>query len=341
MSDPHQPAATLTVSRGSGAGKSFEIGAAAVTIGRHDQCDIQVQDTWMSRQHARIVWSGSGYVVEDLGSTNGTFVNGERVAGSRALKSGDILRLGEEVELVFHVSVPAALHEGPLPAGVAPDAASSAVPPQARAPRPKPERRRGRIWVLALLGLLLVVIAAGVAYYLLSDNVQGVADTPTAPGTLPEPTAETPAESPAPTPTAEPILAQADAVFVGPMTISSRGQNASAQGGEIEFTTSADGTALVSMSYSLIEGECTYVSGSSTTTVSGSSKSTLFFEEPVPITNGRFTVDSMGVRAKGTLTSPSEANGEITIEKEEMMTSPTYQTFVCQYGTWTWTASVK
>jgi len=167
-----------------------------------------------------------------------------------------------------------------------------------------------------------------------------VADTPTAPGTLPEPTAETPAESPAPTPTAEPILAQADAVFVGPMTISSRGRNASAQGGEIEFTTSADGTALVSLSYSLVGAECTYVSGSSTTTVSGGFTSMLFFES-IPITNGRFTIDSMGVRVKGTLTSPSEANGEITIEKEEMMTSPTYQKFICQYGTWTWTASVE
>ncbi len=334
MTDSNQPSAILTISRGPTAGKRFDIGAAPVTLGRHAQCDIQIEDRWMSRQHARIAWSGAGYVVEDLGSTNGTFVNGERVTGSRALKRGDIVRLGEEVELVFHVSVPAALHEEPSPAGMAPAAVSSAVPPQAQAPRPKPEGRGVRIWVLASLGLLLVLIAAGVTYYLLSDNAQEVADTP---GTR----EESPTTTPTSLPTAMPIMAQANATFTGPMTISSRGRNASAQGGEIEFQTSADGTALVSLSYSLVEGECTYVSGSSTTTVSGGFESTLFFEEPVRITNGRFTVDSMGVRAKGTLTSPSEANGEITIEKEEMMTSPTYQTFVCQYGTWTWTASVE
>jgi hypothetical protein len=125
------------------------------------------------------------------------------------------------------------------------------------------------------------------------------------------------------------------------MTISSRGENASAKGAEIEFTISADGAALVSMSYSLLEGKCTYASGSSSTTISGSSKSTLYFNEPVPIRNGKFVVDFMDIRAKGTLTSPSEAYGEITIDKEETMTSPSYQKFTCQYGTWTWTASVK
>jgi hypothetical protein len=196
---------------------------------------------------------------------------------------------------------------------------------------------------------LLILIAAGVAYVLLSDKGQTIADTPTEQAVLPEPTATstpippttTPEPPPTTTPVPPPAMAQANATFIGPMTISSRGTNASAEGGEIEFTTSADGSALVTMSYSLFEGKCTYTSGSSTTTVSGSSKSTLFFNEPVPIVNGKFAVDLMGVEAEGTLTSPSEAHGEVTIDKKETMTSPSYREFTCQYGTWTWTAGVK
>jgi len=184
------------------------------------------------------------------------------------------------------------------------------------------------------LGLLLVLVVGGGVYYLLTGKGQPAESTPIVQVVLPGSTPETEAASPTPMFT----TAQANATLVGPMTISSRGENASAEGGEIEFTTSADGTALVSMSYSFVEEECTYVSGSSTTTVTGGSQSTLFFVDPVPITNGRFSVDFMGVRAEGAFTSPSEASGEVTIDKEEMMTAPPYDKFVCEYGTWTWTA---
>ncbi|MGD8904750.1 MAG: FHA domain-containing protein [Anaerolineae bacterium] len=327
MADTRQAVASLTVSRGPGTGRQFDIDAAAATIGRQAQCDIQVEDTWMSRQHARIVWTGTAYVIEDLGSTNGTFVNGERIVGSRALKSGDRLQLGDQVELAFQVRGPAPLPEKPALSGMA------APPPKSRA----------RLWVPILAGLLLVLIAGGLIYYLLADNGPRGTETPTVQGALPEPTIATPTASPAPTPTPTPmsISAEANATFAGPMTISRSGDNAGADSGEIEFTTSADGTALVTMPYSLLGGECIYVSGSSTTTVSGSFKSTLYFDEPVPIEDGKFAFDLMGVRANGKLGSPTEAEGEITINKEETMAAPPYGKFVCQYGTWTWTASVK
>ena len=325
MTDSRQPAATLTMTRGPDPGSRFEIGAAPVTIGRQDQCDVQVKGTWVSRQHTRIAWSGTAYVVEDLGSTNGTYVNGQRVDGPRALKSGDLLQLGTKVELAFEASVAAPVHGEPIPA------------PEQSFPR----RKSTRVWAMALLGVLLILIAGGVAYVLLSDGEQRVADTPTEQAVLPEPTPTPTSVPPTPTTTPPAKIAQANATFTGPMTISSRGENASAEGAEIEFTTSADGGALVSMSYSLLEGKCSYTSGSSSTTITGSSKSTLFFNEPVPIKNGKFVIDFMGVRARGTLSSPSEAYGEATIDKEETMTSPSYQAFICQYGTWTWTASIK
>ncbi len=188
MTDLNRPTATLTISKGTGAGRRFDIGAAVVTIGRHDQCDIQVQDRWMSRRHARLVWSGSGYLIEDLGSTNGVFVNGERVAGSRVLKSGDILRLGEEVELAFHAHL--------LPAAGKPHHA--AVPSKAV---PFLQRRSTRVWGLALLGVLLIVLIGGGAYYLLAGGEGPAAGTPIVIVVLPESTTEAAAPAFTPTPT--------------------------------------------------------------------------------------------------------------------------------------------
>jgi pSer/pThr/pTyr-binding forkhead associated (FHA) protein len=114
MSGSRQPVVTLTISHGPGAGRRFFIGAAAVTIGRDAQCDVPVDCTWVSRRHARITCSGTEYTVEDLGSTNGTFVNGERVVGPGLLKSGDLLQLGEQPQLVLQVRISSPWHEVPL-----------------------------------------------------------------------------------------------------------------------------------------------------------------------------------------------------------------------------------
>ena len=197
MADSRQPAATLTMTRGPGAGRRFDIGATAVTIGRHPQCDVQVEGTWVSRQHARIAWTGTEYIVEDLGSTNGTFVNGERAGGPRALRSGDLLQLGEQVEFAFQARVSAPLHEEPALPGMAPAPISSAGPPQDYAPPSEPVpaqkesflgRKSTRVWTLALLGLLLILLIGAGAYYLLSDNGQRVADIPALQAVLPQPT---------------------------------------------------------------------------------------------------------------------------------------------------------
>lgn len=97
-----QPAvneAVLTVRTGLKAGSSFRIGQGIVTIGR-SEANIIIPDDTVSRQHARIYYSGSGYVLEDLGSTNGTFVNNYKISSS-PVKQGDLLRLGK-VELMFN-----------------------------------------------------------------------------------------------------------------------------------------------------------------------------------------------------------------------------------------------
>jgi hypothetical protein len=73
------------------------------TIGRLADCTVVVSDTNTSRHHARISRSGSGFVIADLNSTNGTFVNGERLTADHRLADGDIITVGS-VSLRFEAS---------------------------------------------------------------------------------------------------------------------------------------------------------------------------------------------------------------------------------------------
>lgn len=73
-----------------------------VTIGRLRDCDICLADVNVSRQHAALTFADDAWTVEDLDSTNGTFVNGERV-GVRILRDGDVLEIGA-TRLVFHAA---------------------------------------------------------------------------------------------------------------------------------------------------------------------------------------------------------------------------------------------
>jgi pSer/pThr/pTyr-binding forkhead associated (FHA) protein len=83
-------------------GKRVELGDALVTIGRHEECELPLPDDQASRRHARVVPTDAGYLLEDLGSTNGTFVNGERVAEPRLLSDGDRIEIGHSVVRFGH-----------------------------------------------------------------------------------------------------------------------------------------------------------------------------------------------------------------------------------------------
>jgi FHA domain len=79
-----------------GEGEEFPVDSAPVTIGRGGQNDLVLDgDEFASARHARIEARPDGVWVQDLDSTNGTFVNGTPVAGSERLAAGDILRVGE------------------------------------------------------------------------------------------------------------------------------------------------------------------------------------------------------------------------------------------------------
>jgi hypothetical protein len=77
-------------------GNAFPIDSAPVTVGRGGQNDLVLDgDEFASARHARIEARGDGVWVQDLDSTNGTYVNGARVAGAQRLDAGDVVRVGE------------------------------------------------------------------------------------------------------------------------------------------------------------------------------------------------------------------------------------------------------
>ena len=85
-------------------GASFALEGDQLTIGRDSSNEITINDAEISRRHARLTFQGGKYVLEDLGSTNGTFVNGQRLAGPRVLKNGEVVSFGEQIVLVFEVN---------------------------------------------------------------------------------------------------------------------------------------------------------------------------------------------------------------------------------------------
>lgn len=87
------PRYVLEVREGPLAGKSFRLDGYPVIIGRRDSCDIVLPDGSVSRRHARLEPHKEGWVITDLGSSNGTFVNGVRIR-STSLSPGDTVKLG-------------------------------------------------------------------------------------------------------------------------------------------------------------------------------------------------------------------------------------------------------
>jgi predicted component of type VI protein secretion system len=85
-------------------GKIFDLGKNELTIGRDISNDIVISDVEVSRKHARLMVQAGGFVLEDMGSTNGTFVNGQRLVGPYLLRGGENIMFGENVSLSFELS---------------------------------------------------------------------------------------------------------------------------------------------------------------------------------------------------------------------------------------------
>jgi serine phosphatase RsbU (regulator of sigma subunit)/pSer/pThr/pTyr-binding forkhead associated (FHA) protein len=87
--------AEIRIESADGASRRVTLDKERFTIGRSRENDIFLPDQWLSRHHAEVRTRATGYVLVDLGSKNGTLLNGARLAGEQALREGDLITLGE------------------------------------------------------------------------------------------------------------------------------------------------------------------------------------------------------------------------------------------------------
>ncbi len=122
----------LVMHSGPTPGKTFPLEGDVLTIGREASNPIAINDAEVSRKHTQLVFQGGKYIVTDLGSTNGTFVNGTRLTGQQVLQSGDIISLGEQINLLYE----AVQAVDPNATIISPSARAMAASAPAAAPRP-------------------------------------------------------------------------------------------------------------------------------------------------------------------------------------------------------------
>ena len=109
-------------------GVIFPLEGDQLIIGRDAVNAVAINDAEVSRKHARLTFQGGKYVLEDLGSTNGTFVNGQRLTSATVLKAGDVVSLGEQIVLMYE--------------GLSSDAGATMIGRKAARPAPAPAHLR-------------------------------------------------------------------------------------------------------------------------------------------------------------------------------------------------------
>jgi predicted component of type VI protein secretion system len=150
--------------------KSFTLSKQEIVIGRDTNEDIVINVAEISRRHTRLRLEAKGYIIEDLGSTNGTFVNGNRLTGPQLLRTGDTVDLGDAVTLIFQSTIldPDATIVSPVKRQTAvspPPAPVSATPTPAKASKglastaqPVEEEKPSRPWLWASVGCLGIIV---------------------------------------------------------------------------------------------------------------------------------------------------------------------------------------
>ena len=156
----------LTMRSGPNPGTVYALDSDQLSIGRDSSNEIAVNDAEVSRRHARLTFQGGKYVLEDMGSTNGTFVNGQRLTGPRVLKSGEVISLGEQIVFVYEAvdSDPGATMVSPRSVPEAQPVSAPPPPPQAYAgdvpasqPQAMPTRKINPVIIAVGVGAILLI----------------------------------------------------------------------------------------------------------------------------------------------------------------------------------------
>jgi hypothetical protein len=161
----------LVIHEGAGAGNEHPVDGELILGREQPTADLVIPDPGVSRRHARVLPHNGTVIVEDLGSSNGTYVNGERISGPVEVGAGDELQLGATILGIEHGGTPATAiqplgppateqHPGPAPAQPPP---SGRPAPRRLAPSP---HEPGNLPALAAvflgpLSILLVFLSAG------------------------------------------------------------------------------------------------------------------------------------------------------------------------------------
>lgn len=126
----------LVMHSGPTPGKTFPLEGDAVTIGREAGNGIVINDAEVSRKHSQLTLQGGKYILTDIGSTNGTFVNGQRITGQHVLLPGEVISLGEQINLLFEAVTPVDPNATMLSSGRVALPAKPVAPAPAPAPAP-------------------------------------------------------------------------------------------------------------------------------------------------------------------------------------------------------------
>jgi pSer/pThr/pTyr-binding forkhead associated (FHA) protein len=130
----------LIVRRGPQPNQTYDLNKDIITLGRDITNDIVINDPEVSRHHMRMTRGAGGYTIEDLGSTNGTFVNGQRLTGARPMRPGDMIGLGETVTLAYEAAAAPVMPGAEVSGSTVPNMPQQRPPQQYQAPAaPQPQ----------------------------------------------------------------------------------------------------------------------------------------------------------------------------------------------------------
>jgi predicted component of type VI protein secretion system len=174
-------------------GKVYLLEDAEATVGRDNSNIIAINDAEISRKHAKLELRGMSYVIQDLGSTNGTFINGARISGIQVLNPGDTVSFGENITLMYEpvadpnatmlssakppktaaaLQRPAPVRAAPAPTPVPAPAYAGQVPvgPAPVAPAKKSGAGKVVLIIIAVVVLCIILSCIGFLIYVDADK---------------------------------------------------------------------------------------------------------------------------------------------------------------------------